>query len=70
MTSVTLLPNPPDEVSDDVEVQPCLKTLQDEIFPNRSTTTDNDDRLDIKANGLFHSRISRAFFDVKSLSVC
>ena len=36
------------EVCDDVEVEPCLQTLQGETFANRSTTTDDDARLDIK----------------------
>ena len=53
------------EVCDDVEVEPCLPSLQGETFANRTTTIDDDARLDIKANGFFDSRFSRTFFDVK-----
>ena len=53
------------EVCDDVEVEPCLQSLQGETFANRTTTIDDDARLDIKANGFFDSRFSRTFFDVK-----
>ena len=52
------------EVCDDVEVEPCLQTLQGETFAKRSTTTDDNTRLDIKANSFFDSRSSRTFFDV------
>ena len=53
------------EVCDDVEVEPCLQSLQGETFANRTTTIDDDARLDIKANGFFDSCFSRTFFDVK-----
>ena len=53
------------EVRDDVELEPCLQSLQGETFASRTTTIDNDARLDIKANGFFDSRFSRTFFDVK-----
>ena len=36
------------EVCDDVEIEPCLQTLQGEAFANRTTTTDDDARLDIR----------------------
>ena len=36
-----------------------------ETFANRTTTIDDDARLDFKANGFFDSRFSRTFFDVK-----
>ena len=52
------------EVCHDVEIEPKLKPLQGESLVNNSTTTD-EARLDIKANGLWGSRFSRAFFDVK-----
>ena len=35
------------------------------VFANKSTTTDDDARLDIRANGLWESRFSKTFFDVK-----
>ena len=49
----------------DVEIEPKLQPLQGERFVNSSTTTDEDARLDVKANGLWGSRLSRIFFDVK-----
>ena len=64
MTSVTLA-NLLNDVCDDVEVEPCLQSLQGETFANRTTTVDDDARLDIKANCFFDSRFSRTFFDVK-----
>ena len=53
------------EVCHDVEIEPKLQLLQVESFVNISTTTEKEARLDIKANGLWCSRFSRAFFDVK-----
>ena len=35
-------------------------------FVNNSATTEDEARLDIKANGLWGSRFSRAFFDAKT----
>ena len=40
------------EVCDDVEVEPCLQTLQG-ITANIFTTIDDNAGLDIKANGFF-----------------
>ena len=48
------------EVCHEFEIQP----LQGENFVNNSTTTEEKTRFDIKANGLWGSRLSRAFFDV------
>ena len=56
------------EVCDDVEVEPCLQTLQGENFENKTTTTDDNARLNIEANGFFESRSCRTFFDVKVFS--
>ena len=53
------------EVCHDVEIEPKLQPLQGESFVNNSTTTEDEARLDIKANGLRGSRVSRAFIDVK-----
>ena len=53
------------EVCHDVEIEPKLQPLQGKSFVNNSTTTEDEARLDIKANGLWGSRFSRAFFDVK-----
>ena len=49
----------------DVENEPHLQLLQGETFVLKSTTTDHDARLDIKANGLWGSRFNKAYFDVK-----
>ena len=61
MTSVTLV-NLLNEVGVDVKVEPCLQTLQGETA-KRTTTHDDNARLDIKANGFSASRFSRTFFD-------
>ena len=53
------------EVCHDVEIEPKLQPLQGESFVNNLTTTEDEVRLDIKANGLWGSRFSRAFCDVK-----
>ena len=53
------------EVCHDVEIEPKLQPLQGESFVNNSTTTEDEARLHIKANGIWGSRFSRAFFDVK-----
>ena len=53
------------DVCNDVEIEPKLPPLEGETFDNKSTSTDDDARLDIKANGLFDSRFGRTFFDVK-----
>ena len=54
--------NLPNEVCDDVEVEHFLQSSQGDTFANRTTTIDDDARLDIKANGFFDSRFSRKFF--------
>ena len=54
-----------DEVCHDVEIEPKLQTLEGESFHNKTTTTEDDARLDIKPNGLWGARFSRTFFDVK-----
>ena len=64
MKSVTLA-NLLNEVCDDIEVEPCLQSLQGETFTKRTTTIDDKARIDIKANGFFDSHFSRMFFDVK-----
>ena len=50
MTSVTFS-NLLNGVCVDVEVEPCFQSLQGETFANRTTTIDDEARLDIKANG-------------------
>ena len=54
-----------DEVCHDVEIDPKYQSLEGETFDNKSTSTEDEARLDIKANGLWDSRFSRTFFDVK-----
>ena len=54
-----------DDVCHDVQIDPKLQSLDGEIFSSNSTTTDDDARLDIKANGLWGSRFNSTFFDVK-----
>ena len=49
----------------DVEVGPTLHLLQGESFIDKTTSTDESARLDVKANGLWESRFSLCFFDVK-----
>ena len=53
------------DVCHDVEIEPHLQPLQGETFALKSTTTDDDARLDIKANGLWESRFNKTYFDVK-----
>ena len=60
-TFATLL----DEVCHDVEIEPKLQSLEGESFHNKTTTTEDDTRIDIKANRLWGGRFSRTFFDVK-----
>ena len=54
-----------DDVCHDVQIEPKLQTLDGKICSSNCTTTDDDARLDIKANGLWGSRFNRTFFDVK-----
>ena len=49
----------------DVEIEPKLQPLEGESFVHKTTTTEDEARLDIKANGLWDSRFCRTFFDVK-----
>ena len=60
-TFATLL----DEVCHDNEIEPKFQSLEGESFHNKTTTTEDDARPDIKANGLWGGRFSRIFFDVK-----
>ena len=54
------------QVCHDVEIEPKLQPLQGGSFVNNSTKTEDEARLDIKANELRGSRFRRAFFDVKN----
>ena len=54
-----------DDVCHDVQIEPKIQSLDGEIFSSNTTTTDEDARLEIKANGLWGSRFNCTFFDVK-----
>ena len=54
-----------DEVCFDVDIEPTLQPMQGESFDNKTTTTEDEARLDIKANGLWGHCFTRYFFDVK-----
>ena len=56
-----------DDVCRDVQIEPKLQSLDGKNFSSNSTTTDDDARLDIKANGPWSSRFNCNFFDVKIL---
>ena len=56
------------EVCRDIEIEPKLLPLQGESFVNNSSTTEDEARLDIRANRLWGSRFSRAFFVVKNIN--
>ena len=53
------------DVCHDVEIELYLQPLQGETFALKSTTSDDDARLDIKANGIWESRFNKTYFDVK-----
>ena len=55
------------EVSSATEIEPVLRTLTGETFQLRTTTTDDDARLDIYARG-FWGRSEDAFFDVRVMN--
>ena len=53
------------DVCFDVEVEPKLQRLEGESFDYKSVCTEDEARLDIRANELWDSRFSRTYFDVK-----
>ena len=53
------------DVCHDVEIEPYLQPLQGETFALKSTTSDDDARLYIKANETCESRFNETYFDVK-----
>ena len=53
------------DVCFDVEVEPKLQRLEGESFEYKSFCTEDEARLDIRANGLWDSRFSRTYSDVK-----
>ena len=57
------------EVCHNVDIEPHLQSLQGETFDHRTTTTEDAARLDIKANGLWGTRCSKTYFDVKNFNL-
>ena len=53
------------EVCPDVALEPVLQPLSGEVFRRRTTTRDDDARLDIRAHGFWGSGSRSAFFDVR-----
>ena len=54
-----------EDVCFDVEVEPNFQRLEGESFEYKSTCTEDEARLDIRANGLCDSRFSRTYFYIK-----
>ena len=48
----------------DVKIEPHLLPLKEETFALRSSETDDEARLDIKASGLWESKFNEAYFDI------
>ncbi len=53
------------KVCGDVAVEPALQPLSGEVFKRRTTKTDPEARLDVKAAGFWGGRSEEAFFDVR-----
>ena len=51
------------DVCHDVEIDPHLQPLQGKTFALKSMTSDDDARLDIKANGLRESKFNKTYFE-------
>ena len=49
----------------DVEFEPKLEPLEDEFFDNRTTTKEEDTRVDIKANCVWETSFNGKILDVK-----
>ena len=56
------------DVCHDVEIEPHLQPFEGETFALKSKTADDDARLDIKANGLWDSRLDETYFDMLKFS--
>ena len=54
-----------DDVCYDVEIEPPLLLLQGESFDFKTTTTEDQALLYINAYGLWKTKFSKTFFDVK-----
>ena len=53
------------EVCYDVQREPILQPLTGEILTKKTSTTDDEARLDITANGFWGGRFQRTFYDVR-----
>ena len=56
------------EVCVNTSIEPVLQTLTGEQFQRRTTTTDDDARLDIFTRGFWSGRSEDAFFDVRVIN--
>ncbi len=56
------------EVCPVIETEPLLQPLSGEIFRFKTTTTDEDVRLDICANGFWGGRFEQTFFDARGFN--
>ena len=59
-----------DEVCIDVRAEPQLQPLSGEVFERSTTTTKDDARLDIRAQGFWDCRQECTFFDVRVFNPC
>ena len=53
------------DVCHDVETEPTLQSLSGETFSLRSSSRDDDARLDISARGFWGGRFEKTYFDVR-----
>ena len=51
----------------DVEFGPRLQPLEGKSFDNKTTTIEDEARLNVKANGLWETRFNRTFFYVPQI---
>ena len=58
-----------EEVSVDVQAEPQLQPLSGKVFERSTTTTKDESRLDIRAQGFWDCRQQRTFFDVRVLTL-
>ena len=58
------------EVCSNVDVEPHLERLSDELLALRISISSDEGRLDISANGVWGGRFEKAFFDVRVFNPC
>ena len=54
-----------DNVCHDVQKKPILQKLTGELLPQKSNSTDDEDRLKLSASGFWDSRFQKTYFDVR-----